>query len=92
MENELYTGGLNPHDFVPYSDRPTSLIQALASMPDGPWTELCREWGYDPQTADPWDLMADLFEAGMVSRGPGHRPITIYLNAARDISVTIHRG
>jgi len=88
--DDFYTGGLETHDFVARSDRPTSVIQALASMLGEPWAELCREWGHDPETAEPWELLADLRDAGVMSCDGHEGPITVYFDAAGDISVTIY--
>lgn len=88
--DDFYTGSLETGDFVPRSDRPTAVIQAPASMPDEPWAELCREWGHDPVTADPWELLAVLRDAEVMSCDGYEGPITVYLDAAGDISVTIH--
>src|SRR4051812_31195301 len=88
--DEFYTGGLETGDFVRSSDRPTSVIQALASMPDEPWAELCREWSYDPVTTDPWELLAVLQEAEVMSCDGHEGPITVHLDAAGDISVTVY--
>lgn len=85
---EFYTGGFETYDSVPTSDRPTSLIQALYSMPESQWEELCESLGTSAEHADPWEVLADLESSEAMSCDGYESPIEVYLSEW--VSVTIY--